>query len=730
MLVPPGVMALAWAAYHFPFDKLGIGMLMLAVVTVFFSAYLRVQVPRTTLHLTISDALVFLSLLVYGGGVAIVLAMLEAGFSSLKLTTPSSPGRRPNLRTIAANILTAVFSTFATTFIVETVFGPASKVLGAGDNTTLVYLLAVMAFSQFVSNTLLVSAWVAIKTERRMLDVWNQASFNALAMFSSGAVMAGLAAKALQRIDMIQFALAAGFFGLIFLTFKRYTDEVNRTANDLEVTKTARAEDAEAHVAELSDLVEELTKTADELTESRERFRHAAYHDPITGLPNRAYIMELIDRLLQEDGPQPAARFAVLVINLNRFRTINESLGYLTGDRVIKHLAQRLNEICGSGEIIGHFGGDKFAMVLPGIKHESAATDMAETAAGRIAEAIIFKGRQLYTTASIGVVFRDDKHRRGEEILRDADIAMYHAKDSQRSSAVFDRSMRATAVTRQQMETDLRYAIVCNELEMFYQPIVDLESMSLSGFEALVRWNHPKRGMVLPSEFIPLSEDTGLVIPMTLQVLRMSCTQIVQWQRKYPDHAHLTLSVNLSGRHFADPSLVDQVDAILTETGIDPRCLKLEITESSTMEDAENTIQKLSEIRKRGVRLSIDDFGTGYSSLSYLRRFPVDILKIDRSFVSAMDEAAESDEIVRTIMGLARSLNLKVVAEGIENERQLAALKRLGCEYGQGYLFAPPLPTAATDGLLADTSRWNGLRSAHIAASAGEADYSRSEFTN
>jgi diguanylate cyclase (GGDEF)-like protein len=731
MLVPPGVMAAGWAVYNFPVGKVGTGLLMLAVVTVFFSAYLRFQLPRTNLHLTVSDALVFLSLLVYGGGVAVLLAMLEAGFSSLKLSPANRSRGFTSWRTILTNVLTAGFSTFATAFLVEILFGSPEPILASGNNSVLVYLLAVMAVSQFASNTFLVSAYLAVKTERRLLDVWNEYCFNALAMFCSAAVMAGLAAKALQKIDMVQFALAAGFFGLVFLTVKRYADDVRKAATEVEQTKSARAEDAEAHIAELNHFVEELRKTADELTESRESFRHAAYHDPITDLPNRTYILELVDQLLKKGGLQADVKFAVMLINLNRFRTINDSLGYQTGDRVIKHLAKRLTEMCAAGEIVGHCGGDKFAMIIPSVSDQDSTTNFADSVAKKISEAIIFKGRQVYTSASIGLVFRDPAHKRGEEMLRDADIAMHDAKDNRRSWSVFDRSMRASAVSRQQMETDLRYAIVCNELEMFYQPIVDLSSMRLYGFEALVRWNHPQKGMILPGEFISLSEDTGLVIPMTVQVLRNSCAQTVKWQRSYPDQERLTMSVNLSGKHFAEASLVGQVEAILAETGIDPQCLKLEITESSTMEDAENAIEKLNEIRKSGVRLSIDDFGTGYSSLSYLRRFPVDILKIDRSFVSGMEEAAENDEIVRTIMALANSLNLKVVAEGIENVQQLSMLRRLGCQFGQGYLFSPPMPVAAIEGMLADRTEWADLAAdSTFHSGRQESDYSRLEFTN
>ena len=731
VMVPICLLAVVWAIVNFPFDKMDGGLVMLTLVTVFFSAYFRLELPRAGLHLTISDGLVFLSLLFYGGGLAVLLAMVEAGFSTLKLSPAGGTWGRVGWKPILVNVLTAGISTFGTALLVAALFGPPSLILESGTNTQLAFLLAVMTLSQFATNTVLASAYISLKTGARLLDVWNQHCLNALVMFCSGAVMAGLGAKAVRHVDMVQLALAAGFFGLVYFTYKRYTDDVRKATTEVEQSEVARAREAEIHISELNHFVDELKKTADELSESRESFRHAAYHDKLTDMPNRTYIIELINQLLKDHGPEANAKFAVLLLNLNRFRTINDSLGYQTGDRVIKHLGKRLSEIAVSNQIVGHFGGDQFVVILTGISDCDTATAFADLLAERLAEPVIFKGRQVYTSASIGVVVRDASHQKAESMLRDADIAMYYAKDRRNDWAVFDRSMRANAETRQQMETDLRYAIVCNELEMYYQPIVDLDSMRLYGFEALVRWNHPQNGLILPSDFIPLSEDTGLVIPMTLHILRTSCEQAVAWQQRYPDLRYLTISVNLSGKHFSDASLVEQVGSILNETGIEPQCLKLEITESSTMEDAEKAIEKLREIKRLGVKLSIDDFGTGYSSLSYLRRFPLDTLKIDRSFVSAMDESPESDEIVNTIMALANSLKLDVVAEGIENVEQLKHLRRLGCEYGQGYLFSRPLTVSGVEAMIVDRPEWADLvKDPVFNSGTADNDYSHAEFTN
>jgi EAL domain-containing protein (putative c-di-GMP-specific phosphodiesterase class I) len=287
---------------------------------------------------------------------------------------------------------------------------------------------------------------------------------------------------------------------------------------------------------------------------------------------------------------------------------------------------------------------------------------------------------------------------------------MYNAKDINQVSVVFDSTMRDRAIVRQEVETDLRHAIDSYELELFYQPIVRMDNAELSGFEALVRWNHPKRGLVFPGDFIPVAEATGLIAPMTIQILRNACRQFVDWKQRYgllP--GSMMLSVNISVTHFSDSGLVDQIRTIINETGIAPSSLKLEITESAVVGDAENAIATLNRIKDAGVAISIDDFGTGYSSLNYLHRFPIDYLKIDRSFVGAMGEGNENREIVRTIIALAKSLKLEIIAEGIETKEQFKKLRRLGCQFGQGYLFSRPLPVSQIESMLHDSNSWAHL---------------------
>lgn len=721
LLLPFGIAACGGAIWQFPVWRVDLPLILLSTVTIFFSSYLRIQLPRTKIHLTVSDALVFLSLLIYGGQVAVLLAVLETAFTSLNFRRQ---GVVIKLRTVVINVLIAAISASATAIGVAKFFGTPEELMASFGTTSFFWALTMMAISQFLLNSVLVSAVVAIRSELTIWRVWNEYCLNALVMYVSGAAMAGISAWALTQINFGLVAAVSGFFGLVFMTYRRYVDDVKRTAVKAEEAETVRADEAEKHVLELKHYVSELEKSGEALKLSREKFRHAAYHDALTRLPNRNYFIDAVEKLLQKCETNPDYKFTVLFLDLNRFRTINDSLGHSTGDRVIKHTAKRLSELVRKDDIVGHFGGDEFAFLLTRVDTPEAATHFAEEVAKCIAEPFRFKHRNVYTSVSVGIAFGSADCTKSEEILRDADMAMYHAKDNDKHCSIFDKTMHTKAVSLQELETDLRYAIVCNELETFYQPIVNLDQMMLSGFEALVRWNHPHRGLISPAEFIPLSEETGLVIPMTLEILRSACGQTVEWQKRSPDTKLLYVSVNLSGKHFTQDNMVDQIKTIVNETNIDPRCLKLEITESMVMENAEKTISMLHQIRDLGVRLSIDDFGTGYSSLSYLHRFPIDTLKVDRSFVDMMEDGGENAEIVHTIIAMAHALKLNVIAEGIENIYQLNQLRILGCEYGQGYLFSRPMPVPEIEKIIDDKLRWTNILTPHIPAGSAQ-DYSQ-----
>ena len=707
ILAPFSLAALAWALMGIPAGRIDTGVITLTVLTVFCSCYLRIQLPRVNTHLTISDALIMLAMLIYGGEVAVLLAIVETAAASINLMRQGVPIK---VKTIFFNVMTNAIAVFAAAKTVWFVFGSTDLVLQRGDFTSFVWMLTVMAAALFAVNSGLVAVFSAIKQEKKTLwKVWTDNCFDAVLMYVVGAVMAGIIVKALEQINLYLFAAVVLFFGVIYLTFRRFVEDLKKTVEKAKQAERERAEQAEEHVNELEHYVAELERSGSALQESHENFRHAAYHDALTGLPNRNYFIDTLKGLLQQSRENSESNFAVLFLDLNRFKTINDSLGHSMGDRLIKNVAKRLSGMVREEDMVARFSGDKFGIVLSDLLSKEEATSFADRLAKRLAEPYTLDGRQVFTSAKIGIAYGNSKYPEAEDILRDADIAMYYSKDNEENYVIFDQKMHIRAVTRLQLETDLRFAIERNEFELYYQPIVGLENSSLVGFEALVRWNHPQRGLVPPNEFIPISESTGLIIPMTVQILHSACQQIVEWQERNPNGTPLSVAVNLSGKHFGHPALVEQIKTVIAETGIDPTNLKLELTEGAVMENAETAILMLQQIKETGVQISIDDFGTGYSSLSYLHRFPIDLLKVDRSFVSAMEENSENGEIVRTVIALAKALNLKVVAEGIESVHQFHQLRILGCEYGQGYLFSKPLPVADIERLLADKTRWQNI---------------------
>jgi diguanylate cyclase (GGDEF)-like protein len=700
-----GLLIFGYSAFQFPFSQIDTELVAFTLFTVFFSSYLQIQLPRTNLYLTISDTLIFIALLTYGGEVGIVLAVFESLFTSFVL---KRKGIHIRTKTLFLNGAISAITTFATVSILKYLFDSVSDVVENGAATNFVKMLCVMAVAQFLLNSLVVSL-ICAEDGKSFWRIWYKNCFNTLIFYVAGASCAGLAIKALQRVDPFLVAATFGISALMYVTYRHYLNDIKETAAKAEESERERAEEAENHILELQHYISDQEKTGLALRESRELFRHAAYHDSLTSLPNRNFFIESLKSLLEKSPQKPNTKFAILFLDLNRFKTINDSLGHSAGDLLILHVAKRLSSIMHAGDLVARFGGDEFAVILNDISMADDAVQFAELVRRKISSPFTINGRQVFTGFSIGIALNNPNYKDAEDILRDADIAMYSAKKSNKDYVVFDQTMHLRAVHLLQMETDLRHAVERDELLVYYQPIIDLATMSLKGFEALMRWNHPQRGIVPPNEFIPVAEDTGLIIPLTLWILRKTCVQLVQWQTRSPLNKSLIMSVNLSGKHFGQPDLVEQIRKILIETQVNPACLKLEITESAIMENAENTITMLKNIRALGIKLSIDDFGTGYSSLSYLHRFPIDTLKVDRSFVSSMEDGSENGEIVRTIIALAKTLNLDVVAEGIETIHQLHQLRILGCDHGQGYLFSRPVPIEEAQLIVDDRQRWQNI---------------------
>lgn len=441
--------------------------------------------------------------------------------------------------------------------------------------------------------------------------------------------------------------------------------------------------------------------------EVEEQLQHHVLHDPLTGLPNRSLFLDHLRTAMSLTRNAPGSHLAVLLLDLDRFKLINESLGHDKGDLILSELAARLQGCLQTEDTLARVGGDEFALLLEGLQDLGEARQMGQRIQKTLSDPVSVAGNEVFITASLGIAPHGAESERAEDLMQDAEIAMYRAKALGRARhVVFDPAMRTRAVAWLKIETELRHALERRELRLHYQPIVRLSTGKISGFEALLRWQHPELGLIPPSKFVHVAEDSGLIVSIGEWVLREASRQARAWHVRLPSHRHLVMNVNLSGRQFTDRQLHAKVARALEDTKLSPGTLKLEITESVLMADQRNAVRLLSELKSLHVQIGIDDFGTGYSSFSHLELFPVDTLKIDRSFVSKMGLDGEKHQIVDAIITLARNLELDVVAEGVETPGQLAQLRQLGCGYVQGFLLARPLPEPAAEELLIKNPTW------------------------
>jgi len=471
--------------------------------------------------------------------------------------------------------------------------------------------------------------------------------------------------------------------------------------------------------------IEKLVIVNRDITERKraeETIAHNALHDALTGLPNRDLFLDRVRHVLALSRRQISYKFAVLFIDLDEFKVFNDSLGHAAGDALLIQIARRLTssirgvdtisrsvvltqgaDTLASEGSLARLGGDEFTILLEGIRDCGDAIRVAERIQERLAIPFVVEGQEVVTTASIGIAFCTTSYTNSEDLVRDAEIAMYRAKrEGKARYQVFDSAMHTSAVKRLRLETDLRRALELGEFRVHYQPIVSLQSGKIVGFEALSRWERPE-GLLLPAAFIQIAEETGIIVPMNRLLLREACLQLRAWHSQFPCDPPLTMSVNITPKEFAQPDLAAQIGTILVEVGIHPSSINAEITETIAMAYPERSSLVLSELKALGVHISIDDFGTGYSSLSRLQGFPVDTLKIDRIFISKIDTDSETSEIVRVIITLAHNLGLKVTAEGAETAEQVSLLKELKCEFVQGYFFARPGDHATAQALLMRT---------------------------
>jgi diguanylate cyclase (GGDEF)-like protein len=689
-----GFAAIAYALLAFPTDALtwGFGIALLFAVTL--APRMSLPLPRSNFAISFSDALIFLTFLVYGGRPAIVLAAAEILANCLYLrTTGFKFGKFMIPVNVSINVLSTTM-TYGIWLITREMIGDS---LDLNRSQNLITLLGLLAVGQFLFSSVIAAIFQAVKSGSSLFQTWRKDCFRSSMTQIVGAGLAGMVYKLLHYGDWLAAGITTVAVGAAFLTYRQTISEINDAvvqAEDAEREKVEaereRRQEAERHAAQLAESLEKQERANDALRKSRRDFKHSALHDSLTGLANRKQLGDLLQLLIQQYRDEPKSDFHVLFLDIQRFKNINDSLGHTIGDKVLTIAAKRFVRMVSANDTVTRLGGDEFAIILRNLSTVGKAQKVARRIAESIAQPFSLSGNRISVGVNIGIAPCDAEYEKPEDILRDADIAMHYAKEKDIGVAVFTKELRERFLERAKLELDLRHAVERGELSMHYQPIVSLSEGNLIGFEALLRWDHHEFGNIPPIKFIPIAEESGLIQPITVWILGETCRQMAKWQAISADRRDLLVSVNISGKHLSTDDLIDDVELALEQSKLSPASLKLEITESTAMENAEHTIEVLNKLKKTGVQLSIDDFGTGYSSLSHLHRLPFDTLKIDRSFVSRVGEKGENSEVLQTIISLAKNLKMRVIAEGIETESQLAVLRNLGCDYGQGYLLAKP----------------------------------------
>lgn len=823
VVIIAGLALVVSAVVRTDFASLGVSYIVFSLVTLLFASRIVVPIPRVKGHISVSDTLIFLSILLFGGEAGILLSTADA--------IPASRRHTKKLSTLLFNVAVFAVSTSVNVWLLRLIFGTIPALAHKEFTGEYVAAICLMGSFQYIANSSLVAIAVALRAGKPVWRMWKENFLWTSVTYFAGASAAGIIAKVVLLVGVYAFLAAIPIVAVVYFTYTTYLKNVESAAE--------KADLAQQHVQELSRHIAEQERIAQALKESEQYFRnafdhaagmavvapdgrwlqvndslctmlgysegellqdvfqnitdpedlgtdlehlkklledkissyqlekryrhksgqpvwvlqsaslirdvegmprhvilqiqnisdrkdaeelirHAAFHDALTGLPNRVLFTDRLSMAIERAKRTTDYKFAVIFLDLDRFKIVNDSLGHGSGDLLLIELAARLEDAVRSVDSVARLGGDEFVILLDGITTHLEANIVAERIQNALKKPFDLDGQEFFTSASMGIATSSHNYDRPEDILRDADTAMYKAKAGGKARhEMFDANMHTRAVQALTVENELRRALDNGDIQPHYQAIVSLDSGRIVGFEALARWIHIERGMISPSDFVPLAEECGLIVPIGKAMLVQACQQAVEWQRAH-DSPALSMSVNLSGKQFKQPNLISEIRQILRKTGLDPGCLKLEITETMVIEDVIAAAELLRQLKKIGVQISIDDFGTGYSSLSYLHRFPFDTLKIDRAFVNRMTKDRESLGIVKTISMLAFELEKVVVAEGVETKQQWKLLNDFGCKYGQGFLFSKPTDAIAAGELLKTPPPWLRTGSSPIPYIDGE----------
>ncbi len=710
VIIGLGSLCLIVAIATLPKPVFSLGFVCVLVFATLVAPRMSIALPRSKFAISFSDAAIFFTFLLYGGSAAIVVAAVEMLASCLYLR---SGGFKFGPAMIRWNVSSNVIYTACTYLVFLAIPYGFGFQLDPGKTQHLISLLGILALSQFFVSSFLAAVFQSLQDGSSFWETWRRDCFSSSMTQIVGAGVAGMTFKVINYGDPLTAIIAFAAMAIAYLNYRQSITEINVAIATVEEAERQKAEaergrrkEAESYATELSRSLEKEARANNALRRSEKDLQFAALHDSLTGLANRKKLNDILRTLIDEYKLDTSMSFQVLFLDIRSFKDINDTLGHTIGDKVLTIVAKRFERVVNPQDVVARIGGDEFAIVLRDLSTTGKAQKVARRIYRSITQPFSLSGNNISIDVNIGIAPCDAEYNTPEEILRDADIAMHYAKERNDGPAVFTKEIRHRFLERVQFEMDLCHAIDRNELSLFYQPIISLSDGRLTGFEALLRWQHREYGMIPPSKFIPIAESSDLIKPITVWILKETTRQLAEWQKISPEYADLDVSVNISGKHLFNDDLVYDVEGVLETSGIKPHTLKLEVTESTAMENAEHTISILKRLKQFGVQLSIDDFGTGYSSLSYLHRLPFDTLKIDRSFVNNVGERGENAGILQTIISLAKNLQMDVVAEGIETEAQLSVLQNLGCDFGQGYLLAKPKSKDETEELLYAHPAW------------------------